>query len=69
MGKKGIFSSLLSSIFVAVVSFFILYFFVPDISATYLGVSFKKPTEIVDQENLTPLRQLFDQFTSRLPLP
>ena len=69
MGKKGIFSSLLSSILVAGVSFFVLYFFFPDISTTYLGVSFKKPTEIVDLENLTPLRQLFDQFTSRLPLP
>ncbi|HNZ94752.1 MAG: hypothetical protein BWY50_01416 [Spirochaetes bacterium ADurb.Bin315] len=67
MARKGFFSSLLSSLGVAVISFFILYFFFPNISNPYLGVAFKKPTEIVDQESPSRLRQLFDQATSWLP--
>lgn len=68
MARKGFFSSLISSLGVAVISFFILYFFFPNISNPYLGVAFRKPTEIVDQEASSRLRELFDRVTSKLPL-
>ncbi|MGE4584214.1 MAG: hypothetical protein AB7C91_06160 [Sphaerochaeta sp.] len=40
MAKKGFFHAFLSSITVAVLSFFIMYFFIPSMSMQFLGVSF-----------------------------
>jgi hypothetical protein len=40
MAKRGFFGSLLSATIVAVVGFFILYFFIPSMSMQFLGISF-----------------------------
>ncbi len=40
MAKKGFFHAFLSSTVVAVLAFFILYFFIPSMSMQFLGVSF-----------------------------
>ena len=40
MAKRGFFGSLLSATIVAVLAFFILYFFIPSMSMQFLGVSF-----------------------------
>ncbi|MCK9546910.1 MAG: hypothetical protein RBS49_00270 [Sphaerochaeta sp.] len=40
MGQKGFFRTVLSSVLAAVLSFFIIYFFIPGMGMQYLGVSF-----------------------------
>lgn len=69
MAKKGFFSSLISSIVVGVISFFILYFGFPQFSEPYLGVSFKKPETTIEVEAPTKIKTLFNSITSYLPSP
>ena len=40
MGQRGFFRSALSALLVAVLSFFIIYFFIPSMGMQYLGLSF-----------------------------
>ncbi|MDK2860019.1 MAG: hypothetical protein PWP25_1205, partial [Sphaerochaeta sp.] len=40
MAKRGFFHSFLSAVIVAVLIFFVMYFFIPSMGMKFLGVSF-----------------------------
>ncbi len=58
MAKKGFFHAFLSSITVAVLSFFLMYFFVPSMSMQFLGVSFALRKGSVNSQVLDALETL-----------
>ncbi len=55
MAKKGFFHAFLSSITVAILSFFIMYFFIPSMSMQFLGVSFALRKGSVNAQVMTAL--------------
>lgn len=58
MAKKGFFHAFLSSIIVAILSFFIMYFFIPSMSMQFLGVSFALREGSVNSQVQTALEAL-----------
>lgn len=58
MAKKGFFHAFLSSITVAILSFFIMYFFIPSMSMQFLGVSFALRKGSVNAQVLTALESV-----------
>ncbi|MCK9600039.1 MAG: hypothetical protein M0R06_13425 [Sphaerochaeta sp.] len=58
MAKKGFFHAFLSSIIVAILSFFIMYFFIPSMSMQFLGVSFALREGSVNAQVQTALEAL-----------
>lgn len=55
MAKKGFFHAFLSSFVVAVLSFFIVYLFIPSMSMQFLGVSFALRKGSVNAQVLSAL--------------
>ena len=79
MAKKGFFHEFLSSITVAILSFFIMYFFIPSMSMQFLGGSFALRKGSVNAKVLTALeavkvnpefsQEAFDRLQSLLSSP
>ncbi len=58
MGQKGIFRSVLSAAIAAVLSFFIIYFFIPNMGMQYLGLSFSLRDGSVNAQVMEMLGQV-----------
>ncbi len=63
MAKKGFFRSSISAISAAILCFFIIYFFIPNMGMQFLGTSFAYREGTVNAQVLDALGQVNPQFT------
>lgn len=62
MGQRGILRTFLTSVLVASVVFFVIYFFIPSMSMQYLGISYSLRDGSVNSLTLSTIRQEFGEI-------